>query len=93
MRDHDFITIRGERVRHMTAQRDWRCGICGSKLVTRWAPEGWRTVCAASPEHDDQEFVHQSTWEYIEHRRLTEAAQAEDVFHHLPPELQAAITG
>ena len=88
----DHLTIGIIRIRHSTAVRDWLCP-CGSKLVTRFYDDAphWRTVCAANPGHDDQEFVHQSTYEYLEHREYMDAAQAQDVFTHLPPELQAAI--
>jgi hypothetical protein len=89
----DFIQIGPIKVRHSTAARDWLCGTCGGKLATRWhdvAPN-WRTVCTKDGAHDDQSFIHQSTYEYIEHRELMNAAQAKDVFAHLPAELQAAI--
>ena len=89
----DFVSVRGIAVRHTTAQRDWLCGECGSRLATRWYEDAphWRTLCIADPDHDPDKFVHKSSWAYIEHRRLTEAAQAQDVFDHLPAELQAAI--
>ena len=92
MNDRDFLTIRGQRIRRTTAVRDWLCGTCGSCLVTRWAPDGWLTVCSNDADHDPQAFVHYGTWEYLEHRRQIDAANAQDVFAHLPPELQAAIT-
>ena len=93
----DYLTIRDVQVRHSTAARDWVCGTCGGKLVTRyyathrWDSQRWRTVCADDETHDDQAFVHYSTWEYMEHRDHMDAAQAQDVFKHLPAELQAAI--
>jgi len=89
----DFITIGPIQVRHSTACRDWVCGTCGSRLVTRYYADRlwWRTECAANSAHDDQKFIHKSTQEYIEHRELMDAAQAQDVFEHLPAELQAAI--
>ena len=89
----DFITIRDIPVRHSTAARDWVCGTCGSRLVTRYSDTAphWRTVCAGDESHDSQQFIHQSTMEYLEHREAMNAAMAEDVFKHLPPELQAAI--
>ena len=93
MNDRDFISVRGQAIRHTTARRDWVCGVCGSNLATRWfmdAPN-WRTICVNDPSHDPDKFVHKDSWAYMEHRRLTEAAQANDVFDHLPAELQAAI--
>ncbi len=89
----DYVIIRDIPVRHATAVRDWVCGTCGSKLVTRYYADRlwWRTECAANSAHDDQAFVHYSTWEYLKHRDYMDAAQARDVFEHLPPELQAAI--
>lgn len=89
----DFVTIRDISVRHSTAVRDWVCGTCGGRLVTRFcetAPH-WRTVCGVDASHDDQKFIHKSTVEYIEHREAMNAALAEDVFKHLPADLQAAI--
>ena len=89
---HDHLAIGPIRVRHSTAIRDWMCP-CGSRLVTHFFKEAphWRTACAINATHDDQQFVHQSTYEYLEHREYMDAAQAQDVFTHLPDELQAAI--
>lgn len=92
--DRDFLTIKGQRVRHTTAQRDWVCGQCGSRLVTFYdvKDDCWTTRCFQSREHDNQSFVHSSTWAYTEARRMMKAIEAKDVFAHLPPEMQAAIT-
>jgi hypothetical protein len=92
MNTRDHITIGVIRVRHSTAVRDWICP-CGGRLATRFFEDAphWRTVCVADPTHDDQEFIHQSSYEYLQHRAHMDAAQAKDVFAHLPPELQAAI--
>ena len=89
----DFVSVRGQAIRHTTATRDWVCGTCGGRLVTRWFEDAphWRTLCFTAPEHSQDKFVHKQSWAYIEHRRHMEAAQAQDVFDHLPPELQAAI--
>ena len=89
----DFITIGPIQVRHSTAVRDWVCGTCGGPLATRFYETSprWRTVCARNESHDSQKFVHKSTWEYLEHRQYMDAAQARDVFAHLPAKLQAAI--
>ena len=89
----DFLQIGPIQVRHSTAARDWVCGTCGSKLVTRYYADRlwWRTECAQNSAHDDQKFVHKSTWEYLEHREYMDTAQAREVFEHLPAELQAAI--
>ena len=90
--DRDFISVRGQAIRHTTAVRDWVCGECGSRLVTKFLPDGWRTICSRDFEHDPDKFVHKQSWAWMEHRRLTETAQAKDVFDHLPAELQASIT-
>ena len=92
--DRDHVYIRGQAILHTTAVRDWCCGICGSSLITRWFidPPNWRTVCANDPGHEPDEFITSTAWAYREHRALEEAAQAQDVFSHLPPELQAAIS-
>ena len=91
--DRDCVTVKGKRILHATARRDWVCGTCGSALATTWHEEAphWRTLCARDASHEPDGFVHKSTWEYREHRRMMNAAQAEDVFEHLPPELQTAI--
>lgn len=47
--------------------------------------------CANDPDHDPDEFIHESAWAYIEHRRHTEAARAQGIFDHLPAEMQAVI--
>ena len=91
--DRDFITIGTVRVRHATACRDWVCGTCGGTLVTRFYQDAphWRTVCSQDELHDSQQFIHQSTWEYLKHREFMDAAQAREVLEHLPPELQEAM--
>ena len=91
--DRDYLTVRDIQVRHSTACRDWVCGICGGMLVTRFSDElpHWRTVCFQDAAHDDQKFVHHSTWEYLQHRDYFDAAEAREVLEHLPAELQAAI--
>lgn len=93
--DRYGATIRGQHILHATLQRDWRCGTCGGKLTTRFFPDvpNWRTVCMNDASHDDQEFVHDGTWAYIEARRMAEAAKAQDVFVHLPEDVQTAIEG
>jgi len=92
--DRDYTHIKGKAVRHTTAARDWVCGACGSRLVTHFYPDAphWRTVCHQDEGHDPDEFVHQSTWAYVEGQRLLEAEQAKEVFAHLPLELQTAIS-
>ena len=90
----DHLTIGTARVRHSTARRDWICP-CGSKLATRFFADAphWRTVCAHDESHDDQQFIHYSTYEYLQHRDQLDAAQAQDVFKHLPPELREREAG
>jgi len=85
------MTIRGQFVRHSTAARDWVCGECGSRVVTRHTGAGWRTVCFDHPEHDDQTFVHKHHWAYLDAWRQMDTIKASEVFDHLPTELQAAI--
>jgi hypothetical protein len=91
--DRDYIVIKDKPYLHTTVQRDWVCGTCGSALKGTWNDEAphWRTVCANDASHDPDSFVHKSTWEYLEHRHMMNAAQARDVFEHLPKELQEAI--
>lgn len=89
----DHVHVRGLAILHTTAVRDWCCGECGANLKTRWfnEPPNWRTVCANDPAHEPDGFIHQSTRAYLVHRALDDAAKAQEVFSHLPPELQAAI--
>lgn len=91
--DRDHIYVKGRPVRHTTAQRDWRCGTCGGRLATRFFHDvpNWRTVCTGDPDHDHDTFVHHTTWDYLQARRQMDVVKAEEVFQHLPPELQAAI--
>jgi len=91
----DFVSIRGIAVRHITAARDWCCGACGSSLVTRWFDDdpNWRTVCANDPEHDTDEFILKASWEWLEHRRHMNGLEAQEIFDHLPADVQAILKG
>jgi hypothetical protein len=91
--DSQYTYIRGNPYPHATVRRDWVCSTCGSNLATRWYEDAphWRTVCARDDSHSPDGFVHKTTWQYLQHRDLMEAAQTQDVFAHLPPEMQAAI--
>jgi hypothetical protein len=91
--DRDYISIRGLGVRHTTACRDYVCGECGGRLVTRCLAGQWVTMCAENGSHDPDEFIHKTSWAWREHERMKEAAQAQDVFDHLPAELQAVLKG
>ena len=92
--DHNNVWVQGRPVLHSVARTSWVCGICGSRLVTRFCDESphWRTVCAKNPQHHPDQFVHQSRWAYIEAQQRMDAMIADDVLVHLPPELQTAIT-
>ena len=75
MNDRDYTSIRGRAVLHSVARNGWVCGICGSRLATRWfdvAPN-WRTVCANDQEHDKDEFVTSGAYARLEHERMMEA--------------------
>jgi len=91
----DHVIIRGRAVLHSTACRDWVCGECGSRLVTRYlgaTPEWkWATICSQDKEHSPDNFIHKQSQAWREHEKLKEAATAQDIFRHLPQELQEAI--
>jgi transcription initiation factor TFIIIB Brf1 subunit/transcription initiation factor TFIIB len=91
--DRNTVTIRGKRILHSTAQRDWVCGVCGSGLATRWFADAphWRTVCTNEPGHDPDAFIHRHMIPYIQHEQMADELTASDVLAHLPPELQAEI--
>ena len=90
MNPHDYVSIRGQGIRHSTAARDWLCGVCGSGLVTKW-DGGWVTVCANDASHPADEFIHRHSVAYLEHKALLDAAIAQDVLDHLPDALKEAI--
>lgn len=74
MNDRDYVYIRGQPIRHTTAERDWRCGACESKLVTRPYPNDaerrieWRTVCSRDESHSTDGFIHQHALQQRRHR-------------------------
>lgn len=57
MQDRDYVYIRNRAVPHNKASRDWRCGVCESKLVTKHGENGWETVCANDPSHSPDSFI------------------------------------
>ncbi len=89
--DDRYVTIRGRKVRHSTAVRDWRCGLCGARLVTIWTESGWRTVCGQERSHDPNQFIHRAELETRLHQQWLDKAEAEEVLAHLPAEMRQAI--
>jgi len=91
--DRYHVYIKDRAIPHNTACRDWVCGSCGGRLVTRWFEEAphWRTLCFHDSNHEADSFVHQGTWAYLEARRMMDGIKAREIFKHLPPEVQAAI--
>lgn len=91
--DRYSVYIKGRAIPHNVACRDWVCGNCGGRLVTRWFEDAphWRTLCFDDGDHDPDGFVHKGTWAYLEARRMMDGVTAREVFKHLPPEVQAAI--
>ena len=91
--DRDYVQIKDRVILHSTARHDWVCGICGGPLTTQFFEDvpNWRTVCTSDPAHDQDTFVHGSTYAYLEAHREAESITAEEVFANLPAELQAAI--
>ena len=57
MQDRDYVYIRNRPIPHNKAARDWRCGICESRLVTKYGKNGWETVCAKDPSHSPDSFI------------------------------------
>lgn len=76
-------------VSHDTADRDYRCGECGSRLVTRYVDGQWLTMCARDSSHEG--IVHKAKWAAQQQRELQQQEVAREVMAHLPAELQAAI--
>ena len=97
MNDQDGQTLKGHYILHSTLRRDFVCGECGSRLITKLHMNEesrrceWRTVCAADPEHSPSGFIHTNQAARREAERLTESLRAREVFRHLPQELQEAI--
>ena len=92
--DRYGVMIRGKRVQHSTAARDWYCR-CGYKIVTKYFEEAphWRSVCASGNEgHDPDQWIHTGSLGYVEWQRMVESLTAQEVFEHLPKEVQEAIT-
>jgi hypothetical protein len=91
--DRDFVHVKGQAVRHTTAQRDWRCGLCGSHLALKFYLEApnWRTVCQGDEAHHPDEFVHKDALDWQEHRNLEQDAKAQEVWAHLPEEYQRLL--
>jgi len=94
MQDRYGVTIRGERVPHNVAARDWYCS-CGYKVVTLWFNDepNWRSVCSHDWEHDPDEFVHTKSIPYVQQRVSMEDQEAQEVMEHLPMELQEILKG
>ena len=86
MTDHDGQRVGNRWVFHATLCRDWICGTCGSRLVTRWYSDKpyWRTVCATSPAHPTEKFITQATW-------AMQKAEAVEVFDNLPADVQTML--
>jgi len=46
-------------IRSDALTRDWRCGVCGGRLIQRWLPrQGWLIACGRDPDHSD--FIHET---------------------------------
>ena len=88
LQDRDTVTIRGKRILHSTARRDYVCGECGSRLTTRFFENvhNWRTVCTSDSSHDSAKFVTSTAWEYC---KATNDLAAQDVLAHLPADVRA----
>ena len=92
--DRHGVTIRGERVLHSVAARDWYCE-CGYKVVTRWFEDEphWRSVCPDNERHDPDGFIHTGSIPYVQFQVAQEEARAQEVLRHLPTELQEIVKG
>ena len=98
VQDRNGATVRGKHILHVTLCRDYVCGECGSRLVTLARQNyeerrtDWLTVCANDHGHDADSFITSAAWEYRQVEAQMEAAEAQDIFNHLPAEMQAMIT-
>ena len=86
-RDYIYLPRKKRLIPHASARRDYVCG-CGGALVTRYTPEGWRTVCSVDPGHSQGQFESQTSYHVKVAKARTEAAE---VLAGLPVEIQQAI--
>ena len=97
MQDRSGAMVRGRHILHTTLCRDYVCGECGSRLVTlarqNYAERrtDWLTVCASDHAHDLDGFITSAAWEYRRMEAAMDAAEARDIFNHLPAEMRAMI--
>lgn len=64
----DYVIIRGHKVRHTTAERDWVCS-CGSGLTMKPDKNGeWGTVCVKDNSHEPNTFITKAQVERNEHQ-------------------------
>ena len=98
MQDRNGATVRGRHVPHATLCRDYVCGECGNRLITLGSQNNeerrtdWLTFCSGNHEHDAGGFITSAAWEYRRMEAAMEAAGAQDIFNHLPAEMQVTIT-
>lgn len=72
-------------------ERNYRCGTCGSRLVTRVIDGEWVTLCPKVAAH--REFVRAGTVDCLRAREVMKELEAQDVLAHLPEELRREIEG
>ena len=86
MTDHDGQLVGKRSILHTTLCRDYLCGECGSRLVTRWhdTDPHWRTVCFKNQSH--QAIVHAGAYE-------RQQAEKKLVFDALPDGFKAIMRG
>lgn len=84
MSDHDGQRIGNRLILHTALCRDYLCGECGGRLVTRFFLDkpNWRTVCANNPSH--KAIIHSGAYE----RQRADAILIRDA---LPEELKAVL--
>ena len=93
MQTRNYVYINGHQVLHATVCRDYVCGVCGSRIVSRWFADKphWRSVCSLDPTHGTESFVTRSSLARREAQSALNQDRANEVFNHLPAALKAAI--
>jgi hypothetical protein len=96
--DNNFVVIedrfgKEKRIRHMTATRDYVCGVCHSPLVLFWREEkgGWVTECKKDAAHDVRKAVTKSSAYFVDMQKEKLAQEAANVRKHLPAYLRDTL--
>jgi len=80
----DDCVVGGRRKSYATLRREWRCGDCGGRIVSRWNPQlDYYVACGRCGSF---EFIH-------ENELVRQQAEAQEVLSGLPPGLAEVLKG